>query len=353
MLASVSTPSQYGQTTTGTPTSAAGVDATDLEPSDEWKANLKKRIEGELAPMVKDAKDQLESNIQRNPGRRNQLIVEHQSAMGNIRRLAEEQFREELQRERQERRWAAGMSLENKWLVSLREEQDVIFQRIKRSGSKEPAPTDHSSTVRRTSPQSGSGSNTASQPPRGAAPSQHPPERWVPMSNGDREDEELPARLSSKTRNIGVSHGAQIAMVKPAAEGPRCEESEHESVRAPGQPPPIGVVKLAQQLKSTLMWRIHDDIGGFVQFSTEWLDSNICKVEGDDGQQLRSQVEEYKHLLAKLRNLASELFDENGATAPAMRLETHSREEPPAVVGPGKKNFSAENGAALVKGKAP
>ncbi|KAJ2912829.1 hypothetical protein MD484_g7586, partial [Candolleomyces efflorescens] len=133
MLASVSTPSQYGQTTTGTPTSAAGVDATDLEPSDEWKANLKKRIEGELAPMVKDAKDQLEASIRLKPEQRDRLLAEHQSTMGNIRRLAEEQFREELGRERQERRWAAGMSLENNWMESLREEQEVIYQQIKQS----------------------------------------------------------------------------------------------------------------------------------------------------------------------------------------------------------------------------
>ena len=103
-----------------------------LEPSDEWKATLKRRIEAELAFMVKDAKDQLEESIQCSPNDRNRLLADHQTIMANICRLAEEQFREELGRERQERRWAAGMSLENNWMESLREEQEVIYQQIKK-----------------------------------------------------------------------------------------------------------------------------------------------------------------------------------------------------------------------------
>ncbi|RXW22730.1 hypothetical protein EST38_g3115 [Candolleomyces aberdarensis] len=137
MLASFSSASQHGQATTRTPTSAAGVDMTDLEPSEEWKANLKKRIEGELAPMVKDAKDQLETSIRRNPEDRNRLLADHQTAMMNIRILAEEQFREELSRERQERREAAALG--TSWAESLREEQEVIYQQIKQS-EKGPVP---------------------------------------------------------------------------------------------------------------------------------------------------------------------------------------------------------------------
>ena len=66
--------------------------------------------------MVKDAKDQLEASIRHNPDSRSRLLADHQNTMANIRGLAEEQFREELGRERQERRWAAGMSLENNWM---------------------------------------------------------------------------------------------------------------------------------------------------------------------------------------------------------------------------------------------
>ncbi|RXW22744.1 hypothetical protein EST38_g3103 [Candolleomyces aberdarensis] len=137
MLASFSSTSQHGQATTRTPTSAAGVDMTGLDPSEEWKANLKKRIEGDVEPMVKDAKDQLETSIRRNPEDRNQLLADHQTAMMNIRILAEEQFQEELGRERQERRESAA--LVTNWAESLREQQEVIYQQIKQS-EKGPVP---------------------------------------------------------------------------------------------------------------------------------------------------------------------------------------------------------------------
>jgi hypothetical protein len=54
------------------------------------------KIKEELAFLVKDAKDQLEANIQLNPEQRNRLCSEHQSTMGNIHRLAGAQFLEEL-----------------------------------------------------------------------------------------------------------------------------------------------------------------------------------------------------------------------------------------------------------------
>ncbi|KAJ2936635.1 hypothetical protein H1R20_g443, partial [Candolleomyces eurysporus] len=114
---------------------------TDLEPSEEWKANLKKRIEGELAPMVKDAKDQLETSIRHTHEDSNRLLAEHQSALNKIRILAEEQFWKELGRERLERREAARMSLGTNWVESLREEQEVIYQQIKQS-EKGPVPNE-------------------------------------------------------------------------------------------------------------------------------------------------------------------------------------------------------------------
>ncbi|KAJ2936414.1 hypothetical protein H1R20_g680, partial [Candolleomyces eurysporus] len=109
------------------------VNVMDLEPIDEWKINVRKRIEGDLSPMAKDARDQLRANIRSNPEEENWFRAEYQRTMDDIRRLAKEQFQEELERERQERRWAAGMSWETDWVESPREEQETIYPQTKQS----------------------------------------------------------------------------------------------------------------------------------------------------------------------------------------------------------------------------
>ncbi|RXW22732.1 hypothetical protein EST38_g3111 [Candolleomyces aberdarensis] len=125
---------QPSRATTGPPTSAAGVDMTDLEPSDDWKNDLLKRIQGELAFVVKDAKNQLQENIRRNPETRDILLADHRSIMDNLHRLAEEEFWEELEWERQERSWAMGVSSRiDSMDPSLREEQESIYHQIVQS----------------------------------------------------------------------------------------------------------------------------------------------------------------------------------------------------------------------------
>ncbi|KAG5219952.1 hypothetical protein IMY05_C4713000100 [Salix suchowensis] len=64
--------------------------------------------------MVFDAKNNYESKLKQRLMSnllREQLSQEYQAAMAEIRKLAHEQFQVELERERQERRWAAGIAL--------------------------------------------------------------------------------------------------------------------------------------------------------------------------------------------------------------------------------------------------
>ena len=109
-------------------------DISDVEPDAEWKTALRKRIEDGLGAMVKDAKDHLEAELRKTPVSvegRERLIIEYSKAMENIRNLAEEEFKLELQREREERRWVAGRGMDPKWNEALKREQQDIMDNIK------------------------------------------------------------------------------------------------------------------------------------------------------------------------------------------------------------------------------
>ncbi|RXW22746.1 hypothetical protein EST38_g3114 [Candolleomyces aberdarensis] len=328
---------------------------TELEPDDEWKAALKRRIEGELAPMVKDAKDQLETSLRRNPEDRNRLLADHQTAMMNIRILAEEQFREELGRERQERRWAAGMPVETNWMELLREEQGVIYQQIKQSDSRESAPVVRPPTLR-PSPQPGPNSDTVYPPTAGGGkrttPSPQPPERWMPPSNGDLDRGPPPSR-SRRTLSVDESFGAQMLRLKRKSEGLRVGEGS-ESAGVPSRPAVVGVAELTKNLKSTLKSRIDDDIGDLVQLSTAWFKENALKVDGDAEQQLRSEVEEIKRSLAVLRSFASDMFGGDVVTVPPVAAEGESKgKRQPAVFDIAESSGSTDEESAPVHAQVP
>jgi hypothetical protein len=78
-----------------------------VEPDDEWKTQLKVRIEGELQAMVKDAKDSMDNKLGQAPLGHIGWV----QAMSNIQKLASESFQIALERERQECRWAAGQQV--------------------------------------------------------------------------------------------------------------------------------------------------------------------------------------------------------------------------------------------------
>lgn len=96
---------------------------------------MRHRIEDGLRDMVYDAKNNYESKVKQKPMStllREQLAQEHQAAMAEIRKLAQEQFQVELERERQERRWAAGIALTPGWDEALKQEQQSILDTIQK-----------------------------------------------------------------------------------------------------------------------------------------------------------------------------------------------------------------------------
>ena len=113
-------------------------DDADVEPDEEWKNRLRKEIEENLASMVKEAKDSRDHQLREAPVSaedRERLTMEYKTAMNNIRQLAAEQFQIELDRERQERRWASGIPMNPQWTEALKQEQQTIMDRIKQGGT--------------------------------------------------------------------------------------------------------------------------------------------------------------------------------------------------------------------------
>lgn len=109
-------------------------DAAEFEPDDEWKEQLKKKIEGELTSMVQAAKDTQMEELKRVPisaSDRDRLEHEYQKAMKNIRTIADEQYVAELNRERNQRRWIGGAPMDPRWVRVLHEEQEDILASIK------------------------------------------------------------------------------------------------------------------------------------------------------------------------------------------------------------------------------
>ncbi|KAJ3747871.1 hypothetical protein DFH05DRAFT_1481919, partial [Lentinula detonsa] len=76
--------------------------------------------------MVKDAEAQRDDNLKKNPADSERSHREFSIAMDNIRKLATETYKAELDRERHERRWATGHELPPDLAETLEKEQQAI-----------------------------------------------------------------------------------------------------------------------------------------------------------------------------------------------------------------------------------
>ncbi|RDB27545.1 hypothetical protein Hypma_003819 [Hypsizygus marmoreus] len=140
-------------------------DELDVEPDKAWKDALKQEIEDGLKSMVQDAKKNLSDELAKAPvsvEERERLTAEYHQAMSNIRAIATEAFRDQLERERQERRWAAGQPLLPQWNEALKKEQQDIMDAIKIASQKQKEAAS-------------SNSQTANPPPSDARPPEAPP----------------------------------------------------------------------------------------------------------------------------------------------------------------------------------
>jgi hypothetical protein len=81
----------------------------DFEPEEEWKTSLRQRIEDNLKPAAEKLKRELTEKLKGlSPPEDSKAQIDYDNAMAELRRTANEQYRQLVERERQERRWAAG-----------------------------------------------------------------------------------------------------------------------------------------------------------------------------------------------------------------------------------------------------
>lgn len=105
----------------------------DFEPEEEWKATLKQRIENTLKPAADKLKRDLNQRPRGlSPPEESKAHADYDNAMCELRRLANDQYRQSLERERQERRWAAGENVDGKWAEVLMKEQEALLDLYKR-----------------------------------------------------------------------------------------------------------------------------------------------------------------------------------------------------------------------------
>ncbi|KAL4073629.1 hypothetical protein J3A83DRAFT_4047770, partial [Scleroderma citrinum] len=104
------------------------ISQADLEPNDEWKDRLRHQIQENLRPMFDEARKQMDDELARAPSTEAERVkTEGEAAIANIRKMAHEHYMSVLQRERQERRSAAGIFTED-----MMKQQQAIWDNIEK-----------------------------------------------------------------------------------------------------------------------------------------------------------------------------------------------------------------------------
>ncbi|KAG6877899.1 hypothetical protein C0992_009092, partial [Termitomyces sp. T32_za158] len=112
----------------------------ELEPDKAWKDELRAKIEDSLSSMVEDAKNKYQTELSKGTASdalREAINREYEETMDGIRIIAQETYMDGLQRERQERRWAAGVDMYPGWNEALVREQQDIMDRISKGARRD------------------------------------------------------------------------------------------------------------------------------------------------------------------------------------------------------------------------
>ncbi|KZP23437.1 hypothetical protein FIBSPDRAFT_737272, partial [Athelia psychrophila] len=99
---------------------------SDIEPDEAWKLGLRKQIEESLLPMVQEAKDALQRKLNEAPvdqPTRDRLASEHSDTLKNIRRIADDLYRDQMTEERAQLRMAQGGPVDQALSVGIVKQQ--------------------------------------------------------------------------------------------------------------------------------------------------------------------------------------------------------------------------------------
>lgn len=110
----------------------------DVEPDAQWKESLRARIEQNLRPMVDKAREDRDSQlrgVQEGSVQWENVMKGYNFAMDRMRRLAQDQFNEELKIVRFERSLALGKEVEGQEFEEFKRRQQAIWDTIKKGGA--------------------------------------------------------------------------------------------------------------------------------------------------------------------------------------------------------------------------
>ena len=114
----------------------------DFEPEEEWKFNLRQRVEDDLKPAAEKLKRELTEKLKvLGPPEDSRAQNDYDIVMARLRRSANNWYHELLERERQERRSAAGDKVNGKWSeISTKGQQATLYMYRKGATGKNKQP---------------------------------------------------------------------------------------------------------------------------------------------------------------------------------------------------------------------
>lgn len=104
-----------------------------FEPDEGWKNNLRQRIEITHKPAAERLKRELSERLKSlSPSEASKAQADYDYAMAALRRTANDQYRQLLERARQELRWTAGEKTDERWSETLMKEQQTLLDTYKK-----------------------------------------------------------------------------------------------------------------------------------------------------------------------------------------------------------------------------
>jgi hypothetical protein len=110
---------------------------TGVEPDEQWKADLRKRIQLDLLHMVEDSQIVRDTILGSQPSEssRERALRDYEESMNNIRTLAQEEFTRQLRQEMSERKWALDVVSSNS--PDVARQQKSILDNIRKADEDE------------------------------------------------------------------------------------------------------------------------------------------------------------------------------------------------------------------------
>lgn len=242
---------------------------SDTEPNILWKTELSDRIHEFAESMLMDAKNDVEAKFARGPialEERERITSEYTDAVGSIRKLAVEVFKEELEREGQECQRKLNEALLPRWDEAFKQQQQEIMDMIE-NGEEEYSDSDSDSDV--------------TEPGTSLAANSVPSRASTPTSDDEDESPEFLPRV----------HPPSPAIHIPTTPHPQYEPD----------------IEPNGQWKAGLRTSVEDSLRPLVDTAKSTLESKL-RSPWIGAAEREHAATEYEEALAHARNLAAEAF---------------------------------------------